>query len=68
MSRRGHNNYSIALQSIDASKHVWMAIAYALAARLAGGTAPPSPEQIILSEWETLHQNGIVPQKPRVRR
>lgn len=65
ISKKG-NDYARALFDIDAPKTVWMAIAYALAHRTLG--TDPTPEQVaafISEEWKLLHDNGIVPQRPR---
>lgn len=62
------NEYARLVFDIDAPKTVWMAIAVAFADRLIG-TGPDgqlqSVSELIRREWELLHQNGIVPQKPR---
>ena len=63
------NNYSRALFDIDAPKTVWMAIAFAFADRLTGLNMNDEAIRALISkEWLTLHQNVIVPQRPRYRR
>jgi uncharacterized protein (DUF608 family) len=60
------NEYARALRDIDAPKTVWMAIAFAMADFCTG--LEMDDEKIrekILNEWQALHDNGIVPQKPR---
>lgn len=62
------NEYARCVIDIDAPKTVWMAIAFALAARLDGRSGEDGWEQkaaeICFDEWKVLHANGIVPQKP----
>lgn len=58
------NEYSREVLDIDASKTVWMAIAFSFAQRIACGTTEDAAS-LCYSEWQALHQNGIVPQKPR---
>lgn len=59
------NEYADSVCDIDASKTVWMAIAYSFATRLLD-EEHPRVSDLILNEWSLLHRNGIVPQKPRV--
>lgn len=61
------NAYSRTVLDVDASKTVWMAIAVSFAARIAGvDPGDPAVRQLVLEEWTVLHQNRIVPQRPRV--
>lgn len=57
------NEYARHVCDIDASKTVWMAIAVSFAMRIMGGEV--GVRDLILGEWDALHTNGIVPQKPR---
>lgn len=62
------NEYARELLNIDAPKTVWMALAYSFAARIMEGEgvhASSAVEALVWSEWEILHANNIVPQKPR---
>lgn len=61
------NEYARLVCNIDAPKTVWMAIAVAFADKLTGKTGEglESVGDAIFREWEVLHENGIVPQKPR---
>jgi hypothetical protein len=62
------NEYARALLAIDASKTVWMAIAFSLASRILEGEAESDPSKaadLCFAEWAALHSNGIVPQKPK---
>lgn len=59
------NEYSKAVYGIDAPKTVWMAIAFSLAQRMTGDDAVDAAK-LCADEWRVLHENGIVPQKPRV--
>jgi len=61
------NEYAQQVRDIEASKAVWMAIAYSLANRITCD-APIAARDLCLSEWQALHDNDIVPQKPRVGR
>ena len=59
------NEYAQATR-INAPKTVWMALAYSFAVRCSSD--PDSPtiiEAALYDEWRILHQNGIVPQRPR---
>lgn len=58
------NEYARRVCDIDASKTVWMAIAFSLAMRIREDN-PDLAAQEVYDEWETLFANGIVPQKPR---
>ena len=60
------NEYARELRAIDASKTVWMALAFSFAVRC--GTEPGDVAAVILEEWHTLHVQGIVPQRPRAKR
>lgn len=57
------NEYARELLDIDAPKTVFMAIAYSFAVRIAGNSV--DAHTLIMDEWRTLHNNGIVPQRPR---
>lgn len=65
------NEYSAGIEvAIDAPKAVWMALAVSLANQLAGDSPLDRrilPIEKLLEEWRALHENGIVPQKPRRR-
>jgi len=66
------NEYSqmlVNLKLLDsAPKAVWAAVALSLAARLSGendeGESWEGAIVILKKEWDALHQNQIVPQKP----
>lgn len=62
------NNYARALVSYERiPKAVLAAVAYSFASRLiADDDSPTMIEMAILDEWDVLHQNGIVPQAPRL--
>ena len=55
---------------IDAPKAVWMAIAVSLANQVNGGSLDRAiwPVDTLMAEWQALHDNGIVPQRPTRRR
>ncbi len=57
------NEYARELVGIDAPKTVFMAICFSYAIRL--GIEPGDAAEEIYREWQILHANGIVPQKPR---
>lgn len=61
------NGYARLVADIDAPKTVWMALAVSFADKLTGqtGVGLEAVGDAIFKEWEVLHQNGIVPQKPR---
>jgi uncharacterized protein (DUF608 family) len=60
------NEYAAAVMDIDAPKAVWMAIAFALADFCTGLEMNDAAiHERIMNEWQALHDNGIVPQKPR---
>jgi len=59
------NAYAQRIADIEASKTVFMAIAYSFALRLTDDNAEEA-YRLVLAEWGTLHDNGIVPQQPRV--
>jgi hypothetical protein len=65
------NEYANRIDSeIEASKAVWMAIAVSLANLAEGGgllDMGQLPTERLLAEWQALHDNGIVQQKPRRR-
>ena len=58
------NEYAAQIYDVDAPKTVFMAIAYSLAMRLAGDNHEQAAE-LVKAEWHSLHDAGIVPQKPR---
>lgn len=58
------NEYAREVVGIDAPKTVWMAIALSFAMRIAAGTTQDAVD-LCATEWQVLHENGIVPQKPR---
>jgi hypothetical protein len=60
------NEYARLVHHVDASKTVWMAIAVSFAMQATQGQLE-TIDAAIMAEWETLHANGIVPQKPRAR-
>jgi hypothetical protein len=60
------NEYANHVSDIDAPKTVWMAIAASFAMRIMGGEM--GVHELIEGEWDKLHANGIVPQRPRRRR
>ena len=61
-----HNEYAKALVAYNRiPKAVLAAVAYSFASRIiADGDSPTMIEAAILHEWDVLHQNGIVPQRP----
>lgn len=58
------NEYARELLDVDAPKTVFMAIAFAFALRLVDDDRRRA-RQLVEDEWRTLHENGIVPQRPR---
>lgn len=56
------NEYARA--TFDAPKTVWQAIAFGLAMRLTDEDHQAALA-MCRSEWHALHDNGIVPQKPK---
>lgn len=64
ISKKG-NSYALAIVDIDASKTVFMAIALSFALRIGGTGNIDEARQLVMDEWTVLHQNGIVPQKPK---
>lgn len=62
-AKRG-GEYSRAVFDIEAPKTAWMAVAFSLALRLCDDNFVAAKE-MIWQEWGILHENGIVPQKPR---
>jgi len=58
------NPYSHAIVDIDGTKTVFMAIALSFALRITEGNIDAA-RQLVMNEWQALHDNGIVPQKPR---
>lgn len=61
------NEYSRLVCNLAASKTVWMALAVSFACQ-ATGASLETVDAALVAEWETLHANGIVPQKPRLER
>lgn len=59
------NEYARLVFAVDASKTVWMALAVSFAVRSGVSLDRETLAGIMLQEWQLLHQNGIVPQKPR---
>lgn len=64
------NEYAREVIDIDATKTVWMAIAFSLAMRIVEGEGSDASDvkraaDLCFEEWAVLNQNGIVPQKPR---
>ena len=60
------NEYATALSAFNVPKTVWMALAFSFADRLTGGRLDVEAiRSLIREEWRILHDNGIVPQKPR---
>jgi hypothetical protein len=59
------NEYATAVRDIDASKTVWMALAFSFAQRLSDDD-PVKARFLLMDEWAKLHDNGIVPQRPRM--
>lgn len=64
------NVYALLVKHIDAPKTVWMAIAVSLEMQRAEMSTPnmESLTHNLMAEWQTLHDNGIVPQQPRKTR
>jgi hypothetical protein len=56
------NEYARYIRAIDAPKAVWQAIAVSFAMRIMGGEI--GVHDLIRGEWDKLHTNDIVPQKP----
>ena len=61
---KNDNEYARLVVAVDAPKTVWMALAVSFAARC-GFERTDHLTTHMLHEWTLLHQNGIVPQKPR---
>jgi hypothetical protein len=59
------NAYAQELLDIEAPKTVFMAIAFSLAQRITEDAPADITHKLIWDEWQTLYDNGIVPQKPR---
>lgn len=62
------NGYAREVLDIDATKTVWMALAFSLAARLDGDGGEGWEQRaaaICFAEWQALYDAGIVPQKPK---
>jgi hypothetical protein len=64
MSLGTSNAYELTVRDIDAPKKVFMAIAVSFALRIVGGNIDAA-RQLVMDEWLALHENGIVPQRPR---
>lgn len=62
------NEYARSLVAYDRiPKAVLAAVAYSFASRIIEDSDSPTMiELAILDEWDVLHQNGIVPQGPRL--
>jgi hypothetical protein len=61
------NEYAAQLYDVNASKTVFMAIAYSLAMRLTDDNDEKAAA-LVKAEWHSLYDAGIVPQKPRIGR
>lgn len=64
------NNYARLVFEVDAPKTVWMALAVSFAAMTVNSADELLEDKLrlqkmIREEWATLHENGIVPQRPR---
>jgi hypothetical protein len=64
------NAYARMVLHVDAPKTVWMALAVSFAAMTVESAEElledrARLEGVMLAEWQTLHDNGLVPQKPR---
>ena len=64
------NNYARLAFEVDAPKTVWMALAVSFAAMTVESAEGLLDDKLRLQkmlreEWQTLYDNGIVPQKPR---
>ncbi len=64
------NNYARLAFEVDAPKTVWMALAVSFAAMTVESAEGLLEDKIrlqkmIREEWQTLYDNGVVPQKPR---
>lgn len=62
---KSDNEYARLVFDIDAPKTVWMAIAFSLAMRTVGNNDATDARNLLMSEWQALYDNGIVPQKPK---
>lgn len=66
------NESNAYIESLDAfvfdiiPKSVWAAIA--ISALTSGGDRLSEATNAVMREWEALHQNGIVKQKPKTRK
>lgn len=61
------NEYARLAYGVDAPKTVFMALAVAFAMRAGEtGLIREDVERALMAEWQALHDNGIVPQKPRL--
>lgn len=71
MSRgfKTRNEYVVALgrDYAETPKAVYAALAFSLAMRLSEDDAEAA-RKLLADEWETLHANEIIPQKPRGER
>ena len=52
-------------KNYETPKSVFAMVAYHLAQRIAGTEDRDAIMKVITDEWDALHANGIVPQKPR---
>lgn len=64
------NSYARLAFDVDAPKTVWMALAVSFAAMTVESAEDLLADKVRLQkmlreEWATLHENGIVPQRPR---
>lgn len=60
------NPYAKVYPDFDkAPKTVIAAVAYSLAQRLCCDGDDGDAQELLRSEWQTLYENGIVPQNPR---
>jgi len=63
------NEYARACgQYEETPKAVFAALAYSLAVRLTGEEDYAGAVAILREEWQTLHEQGIIPQRPPVKR
>ena len=67
---KSDNSYARLAFEVDAPKTVWMALAVSFAAMTVESAEDLLDDKLrlqklLLDEWRTLHENGIVPQKPR---
>ena len=65
------NGYARLAVNVDAPKTVWMALAVSFAAMTVESAEDLLEDRVrlqrlLMEEWKTLYENGIVPQKPRL--